>query len=470
MKGILAYEVYLPHHRMSRKEVANFHGSYAGKGTKTVAHFDEDSLTMAVNASFPFRKYDPKAVYFASTTSPYQEKLSSVTIAKALQLPASTRTIDYGSGLRAATNAFLSGLDAVKAGPVLLTMSDRRLTKPKSPLEAEMGAGAVSFMLGTGDGVIAELVASANNASEEVSQWRTSTDAFLRQWEDRFVAYAATESVRACAEEVLSTAKTSLEEIDHVVVSGPSQKLSLNLAKSLGVDQKQVSVMNDSLIGHLGTANGPMMLVKALSVSKPNQKILWLQIGDGCEGLLLETTDSITSYQAEKPLSYYDNTMNDSVSYSDYVRWYELFEVDEGRRPGAPTPSAPALKRNQEQNMGLIGSKCESCGQTYYPKQRVCVKCHQKDNMSPFSLQGKKAKVATYTVDYLASSVSPPSIFAVVDIEGGSRMLAQVTDCKPEDISIGIEVEFSFRKLYEAGGIHNYFWKVVPKRGVHHES
>ncbi|WP_394173567.1 OB-fold domain-containing protein [Guptibacillus hwajinpoensis] len=470
MKGILAYQVYLPHHRLAKEEVASFHGSYGGKGTKAVAHYDEDSLTMAVNASLPFRKRNPKAIYFASTTSPYQEKLSSVTISKALQLPASTRTIDYGNGLRAATNAFLSGLDAVEEGPVLLSMSDRRFTKPKSSLEDEMGAGAVSFMLGEGTGVIAELIASAHISSDTVSQWRTSTDVFIRQWEDRFVAHAAAEAVIACANEVLSTAEIALDEVDHVVISGPSQKLSINLTKALRVDSKQISAMKDNTIGHLGTANGPLMVSKVLSESKPDQKILWLQVGDGCDGLVLKTTEELTSYQSDHPLSYSESTANESVSYSEYARWYELFEVDEGRRPGAPTPSAPALKRNQEQNIGLVGSKCEGCGQNYFPKQRVCVKCHQRDEMTPFSLQGKKATVATYTVDYLASSVSPPSIFAVVDIEGGSRMLAQVTDCKPEDISIGIEVEFSFRKLYEAGGIHNYFWKVVPKRGDHHES
>ncbi|MCA0988559.1 OB-fold domain-containing protein [Guptibacillus algicola] len=476
MQGIIAYEVYLPHHRISKKEVAGFHGGYAGKGTKSVAHYDEDSLTMAVNASNSLgdalEKYQPGAVYFASTTSPYQEKLGSVTLAKALHLPANTGTIDYGNSLRAASNAIRAGMNAVESGKgsVLVSLSDRRLARPKSPLEAEMGAGAVSFLLGEGDDVLAELIGSSNVAGEQVSQWRTAQDQFLRQWEDRFIAHSVSEAVLQCVHDLLTKTNRSLENIDTVILAGPTEKLSLTLARLIGANEEQVTSMRDGSIGHLGTANGPYMFTKALSESIPGQTILWLQAGDGCEAMLFQTTEAISSYKQKKPLSHFEENSNENVTYSDYLRWYELLEVDEGRRPGASTPSAPALKRNSDQILGLFGSECMSCGQSYYPKQRVCVKCHVKDEMKPFSLQGKKAKVATYTVDYLATSVSPPTIFAVVDIEGGSRMLAQATDCTPDEISIGTEVEFSFRKLYEAGGVHNYFWKVVPKRGVQHES
>jgi len=54
--------------------------------------------------------------------------------------------------------------------------------------------------------------------------------------------------------------------------------------------------------------------------------------------------------------------------------------------------------------------------------------------------------------------------FAVVDFEGGGRVIFEMTDCVPGSIDIGTEVEFSFRKLFEAGGIKNYYWKAMPKR------
>ena len=84
--------------------------------------------------------------------------------------------------------------------------------------------------------------------------------------------------------------------------------------------------------------------------------------------------------------------------------------------------------------------------------------------MEPCSFLGKKAKIKTFTVDHLTYSQDPPMTFAVVDFEGGGRVIFEMTDCVPDSIDIGTEVEFTFRKLFEAGGIKNYYWKAMPKR------
>ena len=31
-----------------------------------------------------------------------------------------------------------------------------------------------------------------------------------------------------------------------------------------------------------------------------------------------------------------------------------------------------------------------------------------------------------------------------------------------EDIKVGMAVQPTFRKMFEANGVHTYFWKVVP--------
>ena len=48
--------------------------------------------------------------------------------------------------------------------------------------------------------------------------------------------------------------------------------------------------------------------------------------------------------------------------------------------------------------------------------------------------------VATFTVDRLAWSPSPPVIFAVVDFDGGGRVPIELTDCTPEDVAVGSRV------------------------------
>jgi len=61
-------------------------------------------------------------------------------------------------------------------------------------------------------------------------------------------------------------------------------------------------------------------------------------------------------------------------------------------------------------------------------------------------------------------SLDTPTTTTVVDFEGGGRMLCDMTDRKLEEVRVGIAVEFTFRKLYTVGGIHNYWWKCTPAR------
>ena len=64
----------------------------------------------------------------------------------------------------------------------------------------------------------------------------------------------------------------------------------------------------------------------------------------------------------------------------------------------------------------------------------------------------------------LAFSLNPPTVNVVLDFDGGGRFLCEMTDCEPEKVAIGQEVEMTFRRMFTADGIHNYFWKARPKR------
>ena len=74
------------------------------------------------------------------------------------------------------------------------------------------------------------------------------------------------------------------------------------------------------------------------------------------------------------------------------------------------------------------------------------------------------SKVTTYTVDHLAYSLQPPVVAAVADFEGGGRFECELTDVDPGDVQIGIELEMTFRRLFTAQGVHNYFFKARPRR------
>jgi len=118
--------------------------------------------------------------------------------------------------------------------------------------------------------------------------------------------------------------------------------------------------------------------------------------------------------------------------------------------------------RDKSQNLALCGAKCRKCGTQQYPVQRVCVGCHAKDEYDLVRLADKKAKVFTFTHDNLSPCVDPPASVAIVEFDGGGRWTFDVTDRDPEELQVGMEVEFTFRKLYSGHGIHNYWWKVKP--------
>ncbi|MFD0854526.1 Zn-ribbon domain-containing OB-fold protein, partial [Actinomadura adrarensis] len=88
----------------------------------------------------------------------------------------------------------------------------------------------------------------------------------------------------------------------------------------------------------------------------------------------------------------------------------------------------------------------------------------------PSPMAGRLGTVVTFTVDRLAYSPSPPVIFAVVDFDGGGRLPVELTDADEEEIRIGTRVEMTFRRLYTAEGVHNYFWKARPMRGLDGEA
>ena len=76
-----------------------------------------------------------------------------------------------------------------------------------------------------------------------------------------------------------------------------------------------------------------------------------------------------------------------------------------------------------------------------------------------------RGTIVTYTIDTLSYSLNPPVVFAVVDFDGGGRLPIELTDVDADEVVIGGRVEMTFRKLFTADGIHNYFWKARPVRG-----
>jgi 3-hydroxy-3-methylglutaryl CoA synthase len=112
LAGILRYGSYVPYFRLQRAATGS------GRGERAVASYDEDALSMAVEASREALRdgAKPDAVVFASTAPPYAEKLAAATLATACNLPHEVRTLDVGGSTRMGAGALLLGDDLARSG------------------------------------------------------------------------------------------------------------------------------------------------------------------------------------------------------------------------------------------------------------------------------------------------------------------------------------------------------------------
>ena len=99
MAGIVSYGAYIPIYRLSRDEIARAWGGGGRGGEKAVANWDEDSLTMGVEAVIDclnnMNRELVDGLYFASTTPPYREKQSASIMAAAADLRRELVTADF---------------------------------------------------------------------------------------------------------------------------------------------------------------------------------------------------------------------------------------------------------------------------------------------------------------------------------------------------------------------------------------
>ena len=165
-------------------------------------------------------------------------------------------------------------------------------------------------------------------------------------------------------------------------------------------------------------------------------------LADGTDAFLWQTTDALAAHRPSRGVA--DQiAAGAAVPYGRYLAWRGLLPVEPPRRPEPARVSASAASRATDWKFGLV------------PPNTV---------HDPAPTADAPGTIATFTVDRLAHSPSPPVVFAVVDFATGDRLPMELTDVDPGEPAIGGRVEATFRRLSTADGIHNYFWKARPVR------
>ncbi|MFH1350613.1 MAG: OB-fold domain-containing protein [Pseudomonadota bacterium] len=471
MVGIKSYGVYIPYYRLNRGEIGKFWGSYQMPGEKAVANFDEDTVTMGVEACRDCMKgFDNGGVnnlYFASTTFPYAEKQSSALVAAVLDLNQTALTIDVSGSLRSGSNAVRLAMDAIKGGGsknTLVCSSDLRLGLANGSKELEFGDGAAALLIGDSD-----LIATIDDAytvnNEIFDVYRPAEERFIRSWEDRFVREmgymkVVTEAVAAA----LKAFNCGPQDFARAVIFSPNPTYLGGVAKTLGFDPKSQAI--DPLwgmIGNLGSAHAMLLLCGALEEAKAGDRLLWVTYGDGCDVFIITVTENIQNIQKKQSVKRY-LTSKAFTTYQRYLRWREIITTEPPSRPRTETASAVALNRDRKCGLALYGSKCNHCGTIQYPVQRICMECQTKDNFQYYPFADREGKIVTFSHDNLAVSPDPPTTLAAVDFEEGGRIMMDITDRDPSQIKVGMPLEMTFRRFRKAEGVQVYWWKSRPIR------
>jgi 3-hydroxy-3-methylglutaryl CoA synthase len=466
MPGILSYGAYVPPTRLALALIAG-RPAKEGEPEKAVAWNDEDAVTMAVTAAANclrgFDRAQVDAVMFASTTLPFAEKQGAALLARALDLPRAARTADFAGSLRAGTTALRAASDAVAAGSagrVLVVASDCRMGAPRSGLEANLGDGAVAFLVADAD-PIATLDAGWAFADEIVDTWRTAGDPFVHSWEDRFVVQEGYEpgivqGVRGLFE--ATGAKPA--DFSRAILYAPDARSHAAAVRALGFAKDRVQ---DPLFGRLGNTGASFALLQlaaALETARPGDRLLVASYGDGAEALAVSATERIEKLEARRGVSWHLARRRAVKSYDRYLKARGL-EVTEYAAPRDQGLSATIHFRERDEDVSFVGHKCQRCGAVQFPQQRVCETCFSRDAFVRHRLSDRVGRVLTYTFDFFFPSPDPPTVVTITEVDG-ARVHLQLVNVAPEDVKLDMPVEFEFRRIHQAGGRPNYYWKATP--------
>jgi hydroxymethylglutaryl-CoA synthase len=222
------------------------------------------------------------------------------------------------------------------------------------------------------------------------------------------------------------------------VVAAAHARAASSLAKRLGVADR-VAPGLEATVGFTGAAHPALVLADTLDGAERGELVALVVLADGADVVLLRTTGALAAARPGRSVA--DQVAaSGPIAYGTFLAWRGQLAVEPPRRPEPARPSAAAAARSREWKFALVDG-------TAGP------------------LADATGTIVTFTIDRLAYSPSPPVVFAVVDLDGGGRLPVELTDVDAAEVAIGDRVEMTFRRLFTADGIHNYFWKARPVRG-----
>ncbi len=473
--GIKLFGGYVPRLRLDRSHIADAHKWMApglrgqAKGSRAFLSWDEDAVTMAVEAARDCldgrAPAGLEAIHLASTSLPYADLQHAALVASALRLPAGIASSDIGHSQRAGTSGLLQ---ALKAGEdALLIASDAPVAKAASTQELSYGAGAAAFLLGSED-VAARLLGSASVTAPFVDHFRASNARYDYFWEERWVRDEGYGKLAPAAiKAALAKAGVAIGDITHFVMPSMQRGAADAVAKKIGFAGKPADGLENG-VGYAGAAHALLMLANVLEQAAAGDKILLVGFGQGADALVFEVTDAITK---ARPRNGVAGAIANGIATDSYMRmlsFYDGVELEWGMRSEKISKTALTEQyRSDDQISGLTAGKCGKCATIQFPQLEYCVnpECNAPaSQFEDYSLVDEPSQVFTYTADWLSFHPAPPLYVGFVQFDNGARILMEVVDVGPDGLDVGTPLKLTYRikERDRARGYNRYFWKATP--------
>ncbi len=484
MIGIKSYGGYIPKLRLNRMSIYQSMGWFApaivlvAQGERSFCNWDEDALTMAVEASRDcLTGMDRSLVdghYLCSTTLPFSDRSCAGVVKTALNLRDDIITEDMTTTLKCGTSALVTALEAIKGGDrhdILVTASDKRETKAAYFYEMWFGDGAGSLLVGDTD-VIAEFEGSHSVSYDFVDHYRGSGNDYDYMWEERWVRDEGySKIIPEAVTGLFDRLSISIDQVDTLVYPCFFKAEHRKIAQKLKAAPNKVVDNLHEACGETGAAHPFVMLISALEKAKPGDRIVVAGFGQGCDALSFRVTDRIEQLPSRKGIKGSLANKKTEDNYLKFLKFRDLIKTEMGIRAEAPTQTAmTVLWRKRHMILGLVGGRCKECGTPQFPKMDICVNpdCGALHTQEDYQFQDEPAFIKSFTGDLLSVSVDPPAVYGMIQFDGGGRFMADFTDCTIDDVSVGQKVNLAFRRRYvdRERGFTGYFWKAVPIPGT----
>lgn len=456
---------YLPMLRLDRTAAAKalrFSGlGGRGGGQRAVAAWDEDAVTLAVEAARGLADgVLIDRIIFASTSAPFYERSHAAIALEALGWPALTRSNDVAGSRRCAVTALLDAL--LGSGKVVVTAGDKRPARAGSPQHLAFGDGGAAARVGDTGG--ARLIGHASLSHDLVDMYASRDQPTPYVYEERFVREtAAREVIAPTIRAACAAAGIAPSAVMHAAVHEPLGGMWRDIARLAGLTAANHANTLDAQAGDLGAAHILYAMALAFAAAAPGDIVLVAGFGSGCDSLVFEMVGAVAGATEAKAM------LGAGLATQDYVRFLSLtgeIGLDWGVRSETEQKAqGTVLERHGRDTIGFVGGRDEA-GNVQFPKSRIPVRpgAPGPEAMTDIRLADCPATLVSVTADRLNFSPDPPFWFGLVQFDNGARVLMELVDADSAGFKVGdaLAMRLRIKSIDRRRGFRTYFWKAAP--------